>query len=334
MIEERSENGETRDLAYNPCGVAVGRDAYFKIGVEPDAYPDSMISWEVSGEGSVQFVGGSYGREIRVRGVSPGDVTLSAKLGDCVSTPPSFSFRVVTNRTIRLSAWIVTDENDVPARSVDEVRDMVKTANDIYAQVGVTFDLGDRITVTNIPAAYEINVENETEGRWNFDRLSVMVDESDVVSCYFINRIIEDEEGEDSGAETIGIHRSGVLAISAQAEGGVTFAHELGHYLGMRDVYASHKTDGRRSYVQGRTCYGYESSDWNNGCVGSAGMSGAERYYEAGTLHVKIIDRMLMNGSVDKSTGNEKGRDITSGMVYGYDRQGVLGDVDTGFFKD
>ena len=39
---------------------------------------------------------------------------------------------------------------------------MVKTANDIYAQVGVTFDLGDRITVTNIPDAYDIVWEGTT----------------------------------------------------------------------------------------------------------------------------------------------------------------------------
>ena len=29
-----------------------------------------------------------------------------------------------------------------------------------------------------------------------------------------------------------------------------------------------------------------------------------------------------------------EGRDISGGMVYGYDRYGLLGDVDTGFFKD
>ena len=102
-------NGEMRDRVYNPCGVVIGRDAYFKIGVKPDAYPDSMIEWEASGEGSVRFVGGSNGREVRIRGVVPGDVTLSARLGNCVSPPPSFTFRVVSNQTIQLSAWIVTD---------------------------------------------------------------------------------------------------------------------------------------------------------------------------------------------------------------------------------
>ena len=65
------------------------------------------------------------------------------------------------------------------------------------------------------------------------------------------------------------------------------------------------------------------------------GTPGAERYYEGGTLQRNVIKRLLMNGNSDSAPdeGGE-GRDISGGMVYGYDRYGLLGDVDTGFFKD
>ncbi len=71
--------------------------------------------------------------------------------------------------------------------------------------------------------------------------------------------------------------------------------------------------------------------DWNGGCNGT-GSSGA-RYYPSGTFHRDIIRRMLMNGNVERNTAErEPGFDITCGSVYGYDRNGELGDVNTGFF--
>lgn len=316
-------NGETRDLVYNPCGVVVGRDANFKIEVEPEDYPDSMITWEADGGGSVQFVGGNHGREVCVRGVSQGDVTLSAKLGNCVSPPPSFTFRVVSNQTIQLSAWIVTDKDGTQPRTANEVQEMVKQANDIYAQVGVTFDLGDRITVTNIPAAFNINVENESEGRWNFERLRNVGLAGGCVNCYFVNSITDD--GLSSEESTIiGLHLSGGLAI-ARAAGGVTFAHEFGHEFGMRDVYAKDR-DGTR--LEDFTCWYYCVEDWNGGCNGS-GSSGT-RYYPSGTVHRDLIRQMLMNG---RKADASKGTDITYGAIYGYDEQGDLGVQDTGFFN-
>ena len=315
-------NGEMRDRVYNPCGVVIGRDAYFKIGVKPDAYPDSMIAWETSGEGAVQFVGGSHGREVRIRGVAPGDVTLSAKLGNCVSPPPSFTFRVVTNRTIRLSAWIVSDENNVPARSFGEVREMVKVANDIYAQVGVTFDLGDRIVVTNIPAAYDINWEGNAAGRWSFQQLTDMNSTPDSVECYFVNGIFKVRA--NKSVRTIGGHNESGIVMSTNGTA-VTLAHELGHRLGMADIYWQTEDN---VVLSGFTCWSRCMDDWNGGCSGS-GSAGA-RYYPSGTLQRNIVRSMLMDGMKDNAS---YGVDITYGAVFGLDGQGQESDCATGYFN-
>lgn len=57
------------------------------------------------------------------------------------------------------------------------------------------------------------------------------------------------------------------------------------------------------------------------------------RYYATGTTQDALIGRMLMNGNVEMNTAErEPGFDITCGSVYGYDRNGELGDVNTGFF--
>lgn len=65
------------------------------------------------------------------------------------------------------------------------------------------------------------------------------------------------------------------------------------------------------------------------------GESRGDSNCKDGTLQRDLIARMLMNGSSDDSQAPEsKGRDITGGMIYGYDRHGTLGEVDASFFKD
>ena len=317
-----TENGETRNVAYNPCGVAVGRDAYYKIEVKPTAYPDSMIAWETSGEGSVQFVGGNRGREVRVRGVSPGDVTLSAKLGNSVSSPPSFTLRVVTNRTIRLSAWIIANKGVQP-RSENEVQEMVKVANDIYAQVGVSFDLGDRITVTNIPAAYVINEIHETEGHWNLGRLTALASGTGGLECYFVNEIIDDAPNARSDSPIVGIHSNSGLAI-ASAGNGVTLSHEIGHAFGLNDIY-----NETRSGVElmGFVSEDMMVQDWNGGSGGN-GQSGA-RYYPFGKFRRDLVRDLLMDGWKEDIG---KGIDIPFGAIKGYNLQGEDDFVFVGFF--
>jgi len=159
-----------RSLTVNPCGVGIGRDAYFRVQVKPNALPDSKIEWSTFGAGSVSFPDGNAGREVRVRGLSAGDVELQIRIGDCDSSAPSFPLRVVENKTIKLSAWIMADDGG-PVCSESDVRTAVKNAEDVYAQVGVTFDVGDRIVVTNIPAAVEINECAPSEDHWSYSNL-------------------------------------------------------------------------------------------------------------------------------------------------------------------
>ena len=250
---------------------------------------------------------------------------VSAKLGTCRSSPPSFMFRVVTNRTVKLSAWIIADKDGRLARTAESVRDMVKTVNDIYAQVGVTFDLGDRIVVTNIPAAYDINEEGAANGRWDIDRLTDLASNTGGLECYFVNNIIDNNTGTRANSQTVGIHESSGLVISTFGTG-IAFAHEIGHAFGMRDVYAS--TSGGMDLL-GETCWGWLPYDWSGGCFGSG--EGRPRYYESGTLQRDVIRLMLMDG---EKVDSAKGTDITYGDVWGFDVQERENHQDTGFFTN
>ena len=149
---EHSVLGTNHVYTVNPCGVAVGDDAYFSVEVLPGAFPDSEIVW-TNRDGHVEFVGGNTGRSVHVRGVSLGDAELEVIIGGRTRQAPTFPLKVVTPQTFKITAWIVEDAqyNQRPIEPA-EVQNMIAPLNDIYRQVGVSFYL-DSVTVTNIPAA-------------------------------------------------------------------------------------------------------------------------------------------------------------------------------------
>ena len=297
--------GVERKLTLNPCGVAIGENAYFRIEVNPSDYPDDKIVWSVADTSKLEFVGGNRGRSVTVRGLEKGKTELLIQIGDSRSSKPSFSVNVVEKREIDVRAWIITDDNNKMSKTPNEVRAMIKEANDIYAQVGVSFNLVEPVTVTNIPSAYNAyyNSEQAQEGQWTFDRIVDIASDTGGIECYFIDSFI-DEGG------TIAVNNGYGMVLTKKAMK-TTFAHECGHLFGMRDVYIKGEGDNPllvNTYEMASNEYLLD--DWNGGCCGK-GMSGA-RYYRYQTSMQSIINRMLMNG-VD--VGEE--RDITAGDVYG-----------------
>ena len=207
------------------------------------------------------------------------------------------------------------------------VRALVAEANQIYSQVGVVLDLGDRITVTNIPAAYNVLWEGSTNTMWNFDQLVDVATNTGGLELYFVNRIVKNSAGGGSaGRTTIGGHSGSGIVIAGDGVG-VTLAHEIGHAFGMSDVY---RVDSGECLFPGRTRFDFQPQDWNNGCL--AVGNGCERYYTTGTLHHLIIKSMLMDGY--KYESPSYGVDITYGPVSGFGVGGVAGDAETGYFQN
>ena len=91
---EHSVLGTNHVYTLNPCGVAVGDDAYFRIKVIPASLPDFEISW-TNESGNVRFIGGNTGRLVHVRGVSPGDAELQVFIGGRWLQVPAFPVKVV-----------------------------------------------------------------------------------------------------------------------------------------------------------------------------------------------------------------------------------------------
>ncbi len=299
------ENGVERQLTFNSCGVAIGRDAYFRVEVQPRGFPDSKIVWSAVGEGSVSFPDGNTGREVRVRGFGAGDVELRVQIGDCTSSTPSFPLRVVESTVVNLSAWIVAD-GESAACEINEVRNAIKNADDIFAQVGVTFNLDNRIVVTNIPAAFVLNADKPTEENWSYSNLVANVtSDADGIRVYFVDKIIDDSAPPPLQETIFGLHGLSGIAVAATGLDTV-LAHELGHAFGMEDVYAN---KSGVTVGAARASFDNEMFDWNNGSRGR--QDSGTRYYEYGIMQKSIIERLLMNGHY------HGGADISAGPVFG-----------------
>ena len=309
------EDGEEHCYAVNPCGVAVGREAYFRVDVAPAGLPDSEIVWVKSP--GLDFVGPDTGRHVTVRGIAPGYESLEVHAGGRTDYAPTFQVRVVEPVTVNLRAWIIGNGNNKYSRTVDQVRQMVKDANDVYAQVGVTLNLVEPVVVTNIPDAYDAYCEAPTNSttRWTFDRIVDIASGTGGLECYFINSFAD-------SADTKAAHVSRGIVVTSRATKS-TLAHEIGHAFGLCDIYKSSE-GGENLLALGngdKASFSNLYDDWNGGCSGQ-GAPGA-RYYQSGTTMRNIVNRMLMLGAVPE---DDTRRDITNGGIYGvhyhYDAQG------------
>ena len=305
------EDGVTHSYAVNPCGVGIGREAYFMVEVTPASFPNDRIVWEPSA--GLQVVGSNKGRRVKAVGIGLGEQTLSVRIGSCTSPAPTFTVMVVDNVTVNLRAWIIEDA-EYHKRPVepDDVRQMVKAANDVYAQVGVTLNLIEPVVITNIPNAYDALYETPTNAtsRWSFDDIVGIASNTGGLECYFINSFINGRGAK--AAHT----RFGIVLTSSATR--YTLAHEIGHAFGMCDIYVSNDTkkeDGDpllKVLDSEMAAWMHMKRDWNGGCHGK-GSVGA-RYYRSGTSMKEIIGRMIMHGEVGDV---DERRDITDGDVYG-----------------
>jgi len=302
------ENGVEHSYVVNPCGVAVGREGYFRVDVAPDSFPDSEIVWEKTP--GLDFVGSCTGRCVTVRGASTGYETLSIQIGGRTNNTPEFNVRVVEMATVNLRAWIIEDSQE-QLRPIEPngVRQMVKDANDIYAQVGVTLNLIEPIVVTNIPDAYNAfyDAPASPTSTWTFDQIVDIDSDTGGLECYFINRFVDSEK-------TVAANSAWGAVITKQADC-KCFAHEIGHAFGMSDIYVE-STDATvppaALQASDWAAYSCMSNDWNGGCHGH-NRCGA-RYYAPQTSMERILSRMLMKGTNSAGSGQV---DITSGDVYG-----------------
>ena len=301
------EDGVEHSYVVNPCGVAVGREGYFRVDVTPDSFPDSKIVWEKTP--GLDFVGSCTGRCVTVRGISAGYETLSVIISGQTDNAPNFQVHVVETATVNLRAWIIEGLLGEKPCDPGYIRQMIIDANDIFAQVGVTLNLIEPIVVTNIPNAYDAlrRATTNATSRWSYRNIVDMNSGTGGLECYFINRFM------DSG-KTLAVNSLHGTVVTRKADF-KDFAHEIGHAFGMDDIYKESKDGSVPSFAlqqNDMAAYSRMQSDWNGGCHGH-GSCGV-RYYAPQTSMSRIVSRLLMNG--DRSDADDP-LDITNGDIFG-----------------
>ena len=325
------ENGVARTLVLNPCGVGVGRDAYFSIEVNPAEYPDAKITWAqgANDAGVVEFMGDNSGtgRTVRVRGVVPGEVSLEVSVGNCPSDKPTFPLYVVTNKVRHISVWIAADnEGEEQVCDESKVRDMLPTVNDVFSQIGMSFVIDSVNVLQNNKALTPYYYEESTNGipvlkrkHLTFNELVGSVNANDI-KCIFVSTFAE-----NSKKDTLAATLKGAGIVMTSRASALTLAHELGHELGAKDIY---DYKGGVDLLGEELSWGCVSDDWSNGC-----MNGGSGYYRRGVSCQEIILRLLMYGYSDQAALG--GRDMTIGDVHGVyilqDEQCTKGNSDVGF---
>lgn len=101
---------------------------------------------------------------------------------------------------------------------------MISIADDIYAQIGMSFYHAS-VCMTNIPDAYTITRYDEDDEIWNHAKLTSLKSNTGGVECYFVEDVVD---AKGKSANILGLtSRSGVVLVRDAPN--LTLAHEIGH---------------------------------------------------------------------------------------------------------
>ena len=295
----------------NPVGIVTGTNACFALRFLGQAPIPPDIVWSIV-EGDAGFVDEeNTGERVRVASEMSGQrVTLRAQIGDCRSRPPEVSAYVVDPMRVKLTVWIVGDDFGT-YYPIEEsaVSNMVTYANKAFEQLGVSFYI-DTISYTNHYEWLNISSNNVQDLVLRRELVDITKN-SNGLEIYFIDTIGEKIKANN---DLYGIVVSKNWSID-------TLAHEIGHSFGCADIYPTHRDNTRIGLSDNKPKKSHSPDDWNNG-------DGC-RYYSPDLTQMQLIERMLMCGY-----NTEARKDITAGMVYGFNKTNECGMVKTGFIKD
>ncbi len=178
-----------------------------------------------------------------------------------------------------------------------EIYKMLDTANEIFMQVGVSFDLAntiENIAVTNawrIPYGHQVR---DAQGRraWQHSQqlLSLVANYTahDCLKLYFVGVIISER------MRVKAMHTPFGIVVGRRVTRN-TLAHEMGHALGLDDCYAfSALKNGGGVYLPyalecvDAATFLHEPGDW--------GEESGRGFYEMSDTRMSVLMRMLMHG--------------------------------------
>ncbi|MBQ7189835.1 MAG: hypothetical protein IJR99_10510 [Kiritimatiellae bacterium] len=268
----------------NPCGIAVGDTAYYRVSAWPASIPDTNLVWSAEPASRVSFPQGPHGRAVAVRGDVAGDVSLSLSFATQVlgmdQNKPVARVRVVEPSVVDVNVYIVCSTGGYMVKAPAEVQTVFAGVNDIYRQVGVSFRVVGIHSVTNDDW---LIIWNE-DGDWPKARqVTAYAQNTGGLECYFVQTI-----------DTVyGLSHAGGMVLEGTSDARAV-AHEIGHACGLKDVYVNSPDDTPLA-VTGEISRERLGAAW--------GSTGGRCFYASGLHPADLLRRLLMYGDDDNSPG-------------------------------
>jgi hypothetical protein len=304
----------------NPSRLVMGTNAVLQVGVNGD-FDATNVQWRVvSGSADISPMNG-FTTTVVPTGTNE-DVVVEARFnGDEIQ--PSFKLPVVMPRTIPLKTFIVKPPQDMRDNAWlhSDVSDMLDTANEIFTQVGIRFEMvgvPQNIDATNNWIVPMCNVTTNIYGEVSYSeyvtsQMMTLLNNyktNDCVEVYFVGGIVN---------PSVAAITTEFGVIIGRTDFKYVLAHELGHTLGLKDVchsvqVAANGTNtiwslGARLNPLDKHVFTDHEHDWRR--------ETGRGFYENCDTIASTIDMLLMLGVESSTSTNNVIGDIPSGKVYG-----------------
>ena len=297
----------------NPSRLTYGTNAWLEVG-QNGGFPSQDIRWRiVSGPGELVSAN-RYRACVRATAQS-GTVVVEAAFGSDALIQPRFVLPIVEKKIIPIKVYYVSDRNNVPPRRLANFELDLEIANSVFSQVGVEFvqdGSPQRVADSTYAILPEYGVATRANGRryltgFLSSRAESLLDmvrtTNRCINVVYVHKITHGTELAFSVAD----YRS---IIMGEMGSSLLLAHEIGHNLGLDDIYSRRKNNPELLMVgwgEPACCeiFSDQDRDW--------GQEDGRSFYEKDDTHGGLIEMLLMNGFNDFN-----GTDIPSGNVHGY----------------
>lgn len=314
-------SSEATDGGYiNPCRLIYGTNAWLEVNQNGTFQPQD-IRWRiVSGPGEI-VSSNRYRACVRAT-ESRGTVVVESAFGSDALVQPRFVLPIAQKRRMAVKAFAVADADGFLAVTESMVDGRLDNVNKIYSQVGIEFyRCGPVCAITNssfrVVETYALTTNSHgrvRQTRYPSSQVSNLVHyvRTYSSSAHEINLVwVNDIVGGSPIAFTWSTERVCVFAKNYQNASYSVCAHEIGHVLGLKDVYNARKRIAdpmpQSELPVYEEVFSLPEIDW----VGDDGRG----FYEITDTHRDIIELLLMHG---RDSG---GTDIPSGSVRGFPSQ-------------